>query len=178
MGCHVWGFFPNKLLINKYFVYIWKDKIHGTFNFREFGAAASNSSNHCTRQRIFIMYSYLCIMFYFCMRHNFFLSHQVPGQCSLPPLKKLHHTTPNLAAAIHQSAHPAVESEEALYLHSGAVRLLPLICHRMFVQLSSQTIDQLSEVALCCCHQSYQEKSSCCLRRSVRLRPLICHCMY
>jgi hypothetical protein len=26
-----------------------------------------NSSNHCTCQRIFIMYSYICIMFYFCM---------------------------------------------------------------------------------------------------------------
>jgi hypothetical protein len=27
-----------------------------------------NSSNHCTRQRVLIMYSYVRIMFYFCMR--------------------------------------------------------------------------------------------------------------
>ena len=46
---------------------------------------------------------------------DFFLSHQAHGQCSLPPLKKLHHTTPNLAAAVYQSAHPAVKSEEVLF---------------------------------------------------------------
>ena len=35
------------------------------------GFLIPNSSNHCTCQRIFIMYSYICIMFYFCMRQNF-----------------------------------------------------------------------------------------------------------
>ncbi len=29
------------------------------------------SSNHCNRQRIISMYSYICIMFYFCVRQNF-----------------------------------------------------------------------------------------------------------
>jgi hypothetical protein len=32
------------------------------------GFVIPNSSNHCTRQCIFIMYSYVCLMFYFCMR--------------------------------------------------------------------------------------------------------------
>jgi hypothetical protein len=32
------------------------------------GFVIPNSSNHCTRQRLFIMYSYVCIKFYFCMR--------------------------------------------------------------------------------------------------------------
>ncbi len=95
-----------------------------------------------------------------------------------PTTQKLHHTTPNVAAAVHQSAHPAVESEEASCLRSGAVRLLPLIRHRMFVRLSSQTIDQPSEVVSCCCRWSYQEKASCCLRQSVRLCPLIPCCTY
>jgi hypothetical protein len=31
------------------------------------GFVLPNSSNHCTCQRIFIMYFYVCIMFYFCM---------------------------------------------------------------------------------------------------------------
>ncbi len=31
------------------------------------GFVIPNSSDHCTHQRIFIMYSYVCIMFYFCM---------------------------------------------------------------------------------------------------------------
>jgi hypothetical protein len=31
------------------------------------GFVLPNSSNHCTRHCIFIMYSYVCIMFYFCM---------------------------------------------------------------------------------------------------------------
>jgi hypothetical protein len=73
-----------------------------------------NSSNHCTCQCIFIMYSYVRIIFISaCVR--FFLSHQARGQCSLPPLKNLHHTTPNLAAAVYQSTHPAVKSEEASF---------------------------------------------------------------
>jgi hypothetical protein len=42
-----------------------------------------------------------------------------------PTTQKTHHATPNLAAAVHQSAHPAVESEEASYPRSGAVHLPP-----------------------------------------------------
>jgi hypothetical protein len=36
------------------------------------GFVIPNNSNHCTCQRIFIMYSYVCIMSYFCMRQIFF----------------------------------------------------------------------------------------------------------
>ncbi len=35
------------------------------------GFVIPNSANHCTRQRIFIMYSYVFIMFYFFVRQNF-----------------------------------------------------------------------------------------------------------
>ncbi len=35
------------------------------------GFVIPNSSNHCTRQCMFIMYSYVCIMFYFCVHQNF-----------------------------------------------------------------------------------------------------------
>jgi hypothetical protein len=36
-----------------------------------FRSVKPNSSNHCNRQCIIIMYSYICIMFYFCVRQNF-----------------------------------------------------------------------------------------------------------
>jgi hypothetical protein len=43
------------------------------FNFSiTLGFVIPNSSNHCTRQCIFIMYSYVRIMYYFCMRQIFF----------------------------------------------------------------------------------------------------------
>jgi hypothetical protein len=35
------------------------------------GFVIPNSSNHFTHQRTFIMYSYVCIMFYFCVHQNF-----------------------------------------------------------------------------------------------------------
>ncbi len=36
-----------------------------------FHSVIPNSSNHCNQQRIIIMCSYGCIMFYFCVRQNF-----------------------------------------------------------------------------------------------------------
>ena len=36
-----------------------------------FRSVLPNSSNHCNRQFIIIMYSYICIMFCFCVRQNF-----------------------------------------------------------------------------------------------------------
>jgi hypothetical protein len=65
---------------------------------------------------MYIHYVFLCMyIFLFLHASDFFLSHQARGQCSLPPPKKLYHTTPNLAAAVYQSAHPAVKSEEASF---------------------------------------------------------------
>ncbi len=36
-----------------------------------FRSVIPNSSNHCNRRCIIIMYSYVCIMFYFCVHQNF-----------------------------------------------------------------------------------------------------------
>ncbi len=44
------------------------DKMIQFFFFYYIRFVIPNSSNHCTRQHIFIMYSYVHIMFYFCMR--------------------------------------------------------------------------------------------------------------
>ncbi len=58
------------------------------------GFVIPNSSNHCTRQLIFIMYSYAWIMLYFCMRQNFFChSKRVASVPSHPPNNS---TTPHL----------------------------------------------------------------------------------
>ncbi len=58
-----------------------------------FRSVIPNSSNHCNCRCIIIMYSYLCIMFYFCVRQNFVChtkqvasvpSHHQPAKWSTP----------------------------------------------------------------------------------------------
>jgi hypothetical protein len=57
------------------------------------GFVSPNSSNHCTCQCIFIMYSYVCIMFYFCMRQIFFC--HTKHVASVPSHHPKNSTTPH-----------------------------------------------------------------------------------
>ncbi len=114
------------------------------------------SSNHCTRQRIFIMYSYVCIMFYFCVRQNFVChtkrvasvpSHHQQAKGSsilLPPLIR-----PRKSIVLPPSISPPVHAD------------LPL-------HITSQTVNQPREEALCLCRQSIHprplEVALCCHR--------------
>ncbi len=144
-----------------------------------FHSVKPNSSNHCDCQPIIIMYSYVCIMFCFCMRQNFVChtkrvvsvpSHHGPAKWSsvvspwlilprknivLPPLISL---PAHIDSQLHITSQTVNQPrEEAPCLCIWSVHPRPL------------------EVALCCCHWSYQEKALCCHRWSVRPRTLICH---
>ncbi len=144
------------------------------------GFVIPNSSNHCTCQCKFIMYSYVCIMFYFCVRQNFvchtkrvgsvpslhwpakgssvvLLPSIIPRKCIVLPPSISPPTVADLPS--HVSSQTIDQPrEEALCLCRQSVHLRPL------------------EVALCCCCRSYQEKALCCHRRSVRPRTLTCRC--
>ncbi len=144
-----------------------------------FRSVKPNSSNHCNHQRIIIMYSYVCIMFYFCMRQNFVChskqvvsvpSHYRPAKWSSivsPPLiftRKSIALLPLISPPVHADLPLHVTSrtvyqprEKAPCLRRWSVHLCPL------------------EVALCCRRWSYQKKALCCRRWSVRLRMLSCH---
>ncbi len=138
-----------------------------------------NSSNHCNCQRIIIMYSYVCIMFYFCVHQNFVChtkqvasvpSHHRPAKWSstVSPPSILPRKSIVLPPLISPPAHPDLPShvtsrtvdqprEEAPCLRRRSVHPRPL------------------EVALCCCSQSYREKASCCRCWSVLPCTLIRH---
>ncbi len=127
------------------------------------GFVIPNSSNHSTRQRIFIMYSYICIMFYFCVHQNFVChtkrvvsvpSHHQPAEWSsvvstlliIPRKSIMLPPSISLPAPADSPSHISTHTvnqprEEALCLCRWSVDPCPL------------------EVALCCCCQSYQEKS-------------------
>ncbi len=90
----------TKYCIKLSFVWVGKKNLwDDTVNFVSIllGFVIPNSSNHCTCQCIFIMYSYICIMFYFCVRQSFLChtkrvasvpSHHQPAKGSsivLPP---------------------------------------------------------------------------------------------
>ncbi len=142
------------------------------------GFVIPNSSNHCTRQCTFIMYSYVCIMFNFWVHQNFVChtkqvasvpSHHWPAKGSsvvLPPLiipRKSILLLPSISLPMHADSPSHISSrtvdqprEEALCLCHRSVHPRPL------------------EVALCHCRQSYQEKASCRHRWSVRPCTLTC----
>ncbi len=146
-----------------------------------FRSVIPNSSNHCNRQRIIIMYSYICIMFYFCVHQNFVC--HTKQVASVPS----HHWPPKWNSV---ASPPSI-------LPRKSILLPPLISPPAHADLpshvTSRTIDQLREeapclrhwsvhpclleVALCCRCQSYQEKASCCRRWSVHPRTLIPHRM-
>ncbi len=96
-----------------------------------------NSSNHCTRQRIFIMYSYVCIMFYFCVCQNFVC-----------------HT--KRVASVPSHHRPAKGSSimlPPLIIPRKSIVLLPLISPPVHADLllhvSSRTVDQPREEVSC-----------------------------
>ncbi len=144
-----------------------------------FHSVIPNSSNHCNRQHIIIMYSYVCVMFYFCVCQNFVChtkqvtsvpSHHWPAKWSSivsPPL-----ILPRKSIVLLPSISPPVHADLPSHVTSWTIdqprEEVPCL-RRWSVHLC------LLEVALCCCRRSYQEKASCCRRRSVRPHMLICH---
>ncbi len=144
------------------------------------GFVIPNSSNHCTCQRIFIMYSCVCIMFYICMRQNFVChtkrvasvpSHHCPAKGSsilLPPS-----IIPRKSIVLPQLISPPVHADSPSHVSSRAIdqprEEASCLC-RWSVH------PRLLEVALCCRHWSYQEKSSCRCHQSVRPRTLTRRC--
>ena len=129
-----------------------------------FHSVKPNSSNHCDCQRIvIIIYYYVCIMFYFCMRQNFVChtkqvasipSHHWPAKGSSvvsPPLilpRKSIVLPPSISLPMHAASPLHVTSWTINQLREEA----PCLC-RWSVHLSPV------EVALCCLRQSYQEKA-------------------
>ncbi len=123
------------------------------------GFVIPNSSNHCTRQRIFIMYSYVCILFYFCVRQNFVChtkqvtsvsSHHRPakGSSVVSPLSII----PSKSIVLPLSISPPTHADSPSHI-------------------TRQTVNQPREEVLCLCRwsgQSYREKASCRRRWSVR----------
>ncbi len=106
------------------------------------GFVVPYSSYHCTHQRIFIMHSYVHIMFYFCMCQNFVChtmcvasvpSHHQPAKWSsvmLPPSIILRKSIMSL-----------------LLISLPAPADLPS-------HITIRTVDQPREEALCLCHWS------------------------
>ncbi len=145
-----------------------------------FRSVIPNSSNHCNPQRIIIMYSYICIMFYFCVHQNFVChtkqvasvpSHHRPAKWSgvmSPPLilpRKSIVSPPWISPPAHADLPLHVTSwtvnhlrEEVPCLRRWSVHWHPL------------------EVELCYRHQSHQEKALCCRRQSVCPCTLIFRC--
>jgi hypothetical protein len=126
------------------------------------------------------MYSYVCKMFYFCVRQSFVChtkqvasvpSHHQPAKGSsvvLPPL-----IISRKSIMLPPSISPPMHADSSLHV-------------------SSQTVDQPREEESCLCHwsvhprplevaschhhRSYWEKASCCCCQSVHPCPLICRC--
>ncbi len=119
-----------------------------------------NSSNHCNRQRIIIMYFYACIMFYFCMRQNFVC--HTKQVASVPS----HHQPAKWSCVV---SPPSI-------LPRKSIVLPPLISPPMHADLpshvTSQTVDQPREKAPCLrrwsVHLCPLEVALCCRRWSYR----------
>ena len=140
-----------------------------------FLSAKPNSSNHCNCQCIvIIMYSYICIMFYFCVRQNFVgytkqvasvPSHHWPAKWSsvmLPPL-----IIPRKSIVLLPSISPPTHADSPSHISSQTVNQpreeAPCLC-------CQSVHPRPLEVALCCRRQSYQEKTLCCCHWSVLAR--------
>ncbi len=143
------------------------------------GFVIPNSSNHCTCQRIFIMYSYIFIMFCFCVHQNFVChtkwdasvpSHHWPAKGSsimLPPS-----IIPRKSIVLPLSINPPAHADSPLYISSRTVdqprEEASCLCRQ-------SVHPHPLEVALCCRHQSYQDKALRCCHQSVRRHMLTCH---
>ncbi len=142
-----------------------------------FCSVKPNSSNHCNRQRIIIMYSYICIMFYFCVRQNFVCHtkgvasvpfHHQPAKWSsiVSPPSILPRKSIMLPPSISLPTHADSPSHVTSWTIDQPREETPCLCRR------SVHLHPL-EVALCCPRWSYQEKASCCCRQPIRPRTLI-----
>jgi hypothetical protein len=124
------------------------------------------------------MYSYICIMFYFCVCHNFVC--HTKGVASVPS----HHQPAEGSSVV---SPPSIIPRKSIMLPP----LINLPTHAdLPLHISSQTVNQPREEALCLCRcsvhprplevvlccrrQSYQEKASCRRRQSVRPHTLTC----
>ncbi len=147
-----------------------------------FHSVKPKSSNHCNCQCIvIIMYSYVCIMFYFCLRHNFVChtkqvasvpSHHRPAKWS--SIVSLSSIWPKKSIVLLPIISPPVHADLPLHITSRTINQpreeAPCLCH------CSVHLRPL-EVALCCRHQSFRDKAPCCPHQSVRPRTLIHRCM-
>ncbi len=144
------------------------------------GYVIPSSSNHWSCQCIFIMYSYVCIMLYFCMRQNFVC--HTKQVASVP--------------SHHRPAKGSSVVSPPLIIPRKIIVSLPLISLPTHADspshISSQSVNQPREEALCLCHQlvhpgplevalcrrrwSYREKASCHSHWSVRPRMLFHGC--
>ncbi len=175
-------FYGSFAVLTKMFFYK-KNKFYEMIQFTVFYYICSvipNSSNHCNRQCIIIMYSYVCIMFYFCMHQNFVYhtkqvanvpSHHQPAEWSSvvsPPS-----ILPRKSIVSPPSISPPVHADLPLHVTSQTVdqprEEAPCLRHQ-------SVHPRLLEVALYCHRWSYQEKASCCRHWSVRPPMLIRHC--
>ncbi len=146
-----------------------------------FRSVIPNSSNHCDCQHIIIMYSYVCIMFSFCMHQNFVChtkqvasvpSHHWPAEWS--SVVSLLLILPRKSIVLPPSIILPAHADSPLHVTSRTVdqpRDEAPCLHRWSVH------PHLLEVVLFCRCQSYQEKAMCCRRQSVHPRTLICHRM-
>ncbi len=131
------------------------------------GFRIPNSSNHCTCQRIFIMYSYICILFISaCIR----ILSVIPSEWPVFPFH-------------HQPAKGSSVMTLPSIIPRKSIVLPPLISLPMHadspLHITSQTVDQPREEASCLCRwsgRSYREKASCHRCQSVRPRTLTCCC--
>ncbi len=145
------------------------------------GFVIENSSNHCTHQHIFIMYSYVCIMFYFCVHQNFVChtkqvasvpSHHRPakGSSIVLPLSIIPRKSIVLPLWISLPAHADLPSHVTSWTIDQPREEALCLCHQ-------SVHPHLLEVALCCRRWSYQEKALCCCCQSVCPRTLTHRCM-
>ncbi len=173
--------------VTKYWIklsFVWVKKIYMRWYSLLFsiilGFVIPISSNHCTCQRIFIMYSYVCIMFYFCVHQNFVChtkqvasvpSHHRPAKGStimLPPSiipRKSIVSPPLISLPTHADLPSHVSSRTVNHPKEEA----SCLCH-WSVHLC------LLELALCHRRCPYREKALCRHRRSFRLCMLTRRC--
>ncbi len=104
------------------------------------GFLIPNSSNHCTRQRIFIMYSYVFIMFYVCVHQNFVC--HTKQEASVP---SHHRPAKGSSVVLPPSIIPRKSIVSLLSISPPAHADSPL-------HITSQTVNQRREEALCLCH--------------------------
>jgi hypothetical protein len=115
------------------------EMIQYTFFYYILGFLIPNSSNHCTCQGIFVLYSNICIMFYFCVCQNFVC--HTKRVASVP--------------SHHQPAKGSRVVSPPSIIPSKSIVLLPLTSPPTHADspshITSQTVDQPREEVWCLC---------------------------